>query len=102
MGKKLVTLDYQELKERMDQATKDNDHRKSLDYSIALISKPRYHIMQDNKWMLKQQIKKIDEIIATIHPKRKDRDMIIRKFNDVKKLTLDRIDEINEELKTFK
>lgn len=102
MGKKLVDLDYQELKEKMDQATKNNDHRKSLDYSVALISKPRYHIMQDNKWMLKQQIKKIDEIIATIHPKRNDRDMIISKLNQVKKLTLQQIEEIKEELKTFK
>lgn len=102
MSKKLVDLTYQELKNKMDNANKTNNHRKSLDYSIALVSKFCYHMDLDREFMLTHQIRDIDDKIASIDEKRQDREMLIAKLNEVKSLTLEQLNEVKKELAKYK
>ncbi|PHV61003.1 hypothetical protein [Cyanobacterium aponinum] len=102
MSKKLVDLEYEELKAKLDEANKAKNYQKSLDYSVALISKFSYHIELDREWVLSNQIKEIDEIIASIDEKRKDRDMLIAKLNEVKSLTLEQLEAVKKQLKNYK
>ncbi|PHV60992.1 hypothetical protein [Cyanobacterium aponinum] len=102
MSKKLVDLEYEELKAKLDEANKNNNYQKILDYSVALSSKFCYHMDLDKKWMLNQKLKEIDEIIASIDEKRKDRDMLIAKLNEVKSLTLEQLEAVKKQLKNYK